>query len=143
MQAQFLLGNLAAMLGDQTDDRGLTRGAASMEMQVVPAIAKAVENLFRELVFGVFGFGLIFGLFSQGTRQPARAGGFFCCQKGHSFRSSSLSLRYTDNDGTARYMVVKVPKDIFEKNIRHPRNALHACAQGRVLVRRRRGAGSL
>ena len=92
-----------------------------MEMQVVPAIAKAAENLFRELVFGVFGFGLIFGFFSQGTRQPACAGGFFCCQKGHSFRSSSLSLRYTDNEGTARYMVVKVPKDIFEKNIRRPR----------------------
>lgn len=40
-------------------------------------------------------------------------------------------------------MVVKVPKDIFEKNIRRPRNVLHAFAQGRVLVRRRRGAGSL
>ena len=64
MQAQFLLGNLAAMSGDQADDGGFARGAASMEVQVMPAIAKAVENLFRELVFGVFGFGQIFGIFS-------------------------------------------------------------------------------
>lgn len=68
MQAQFLLGNLAAMFGNQTDDGGFARCAASMEMQVVPAIAKAIKNLLCKHVLGVFGFGLIFGLFPQGTR---------------------------------------------------------------------------
>lgn len=56
MQAQFLLGNLAAMFGNQTDDGGFARCAASMEMQVVPAIAKAIKNLLCKHVLGVFGF---------------------------------------------------------------------------------------
>ena len=114
----------------------------AVKVQVVTTVAKDIKNLLCKHVLGVFGFRQVCRFFSESAGDFACIAGFFCCQKATPFVLFRF-LRYTNNEGTARYITVKVPKEYFEKNILRPRNALHACAQGRVLARRRRGAGSL